>query len=179
MEMNKMHDDVYNSNEKSKTLEIIGNIIKTESNNNTADFTIDALEAIHNTWVSDNENKFFKEGRNAEFQHMPIELIGWDEAKKDLLFLNPILQKMGISNSEQELEESYEEKQKRFNQIHDITNKETLLEEISKGKEFYNVLQPEISEELKNPMTTQKIVNQITQKNPTLLKNVPNRINSL
>ena len=36
-----------------------------------------------------------------------------------------------------------------------------------------------MEEELKNPMTTQKIVNQITQKNPTLLKNVPNRINSL
>ena len=52
----QMKEDVYNQNGSSKTLETIGNIIKLDYKDETADFVIDTLEAIHNNWVQDNQS---------------------------------------------------------------------------------------------------------------------------
>ena len=57
---------------------------------------IDVLSDVHNQWVKDNEKKFFDPKReNKMYQFMPLSLIGFEEAKSDLLFVEPILKACG------------------------------------------------------------------------------------
>lgn len=56
----------------------------------------DALNAIHEKWIEDNERKFFADGREKKaFMHLPIGCIGYDTAKLDLLFVEPVLKAAG------------------------------------------------------------------------------------
>ena len=61
---------------------------------NVENLVLSVLSNIHDGWVKDNQKKFF--ARDKKYQHMPIELIGWKEAKNDLLFLKPMLEEMHI-----------------------------------------------------------------------------------
>ena len=115
------------------------------------DLTLTALSYIHDGWVKDNEKKFMS--RDKKYQHMPIELIGWDEAKSDLLFLRPILKSMGINPSDKELEKAYDNRVKDFFREKGITDISQLQGEISKGAEFYPAWegQNDILQEISNP----------------------------
>ena len=70
---------------------------------------ISVLNEIHKSWVFDKfEANFNKQGReDRQFQHLPTELIGWEEVKKDLLFVTPILESMGVKLDEEKLEKLY------------------------------------------------------------------------
>ena len=175
----QMKEDVYNQNGSSKTLETIGNIIKLDYKDETADFVINTLEAIHNNWVQDNQSSKTiakKESQNKEYQYLPIELIGWNEAKLDLLFLNPILEKMKIVNQEAELEIAYNKKQKAYLKNHNISDEQALKEEIAKGSSFYSQLEPEMSQKFQNSEVIKKVLEEIEIKNPLLFENVKNQI---
>ena len=54
------------------------------------------IEAVHNGWIKDNADLFFtkKQDKGQQYQYLPIELIGWDEVKSDLLFIKPIIERM-------------------------------------------------------------------------------------
>lgn len=116
------------------------------------DMVISVLSTIHNQWVKDNQKKFFS--RDKKYQHMPIELIGWKEAKSDLLFLKPILEAMDLSDwiSEESLEEAYNRRVQNFLEEKGITNLDELITQISRGSEFYPALegQVDITEALKD-----------------------------
>ena len=72
-------------------------------------FTLDVLSNIHNDWVEGNVAKLRDSGRmNKRYQAMPLELIGFDEAKSDLLFLEPILNAGGMEVNEERLKEAYD-----------------------------------------------------------------------
>ena len=117
-----------------------------------------------------------KESQNKEYQYLPIELIGWNEAKLDLLFLNPILEKMKIVNQEAELEIAYNKKQKAYLKNHNISDEQALKEEIAKGSSFYSQLEPEMSQKFQNSEVIKKVLEEIEIKNPLLFENVKNQI---
>lgn len=72
-------------------------------------FTLDVLSNIHNDWVEGNVAKLRDPSRkNKRYQAMPLELIGFDEAKSDLLFLEPILNASGMEVNEERLKEAYD-----------------------------------------------------------------------
>lgn len=118
-----------------------------------ADMVISVLSTIHDGWVQDNQKKFF--ARDKKYQHMPIELIAWKEAKIDLLFLRPILSDMGLNMvlNDEILESAYDRKVERFFKEKGATDISELKEHISKGVEFYPVLegQTDIIEAMQNP----------------------------
>lgn len=100
---------------------------------------LSVLSSIHDGWVQDNQKKFM--ARDKKYQHMPIELIGWKEAKSDLLFLKPILSAMRIDYDEKKLEEDYNQRVQAFLEEKGITDVDKLCEQISKGAEFYPALE--------------------------------------
>ncbi|MBQ9659330.1 MAG: hypothetical protein IJV31_11335 [Clostridia bacterium] len=67
----------------------------------------DAIEDVHDNWVEDNASLFFtkKADRGQQYQYLPLELIGWEEAKSDLLFIKPIIHAIGGEIDEDEIKE--------------------------------------------------------------------------
>ena len=65
------------------------------------------MEAVHDGWVEDNVKLFFTEkaDRGQQYQYLPLEFIGWDEAKSDLLFIKPIIHSIGGYADEAEIKE--------------------------------------------------------------------------
>lgn len=112
---------------------------------NVENMVLSVLSTIHDGWVKDNQKKFF--ARDKKYQHMPIELIGWKEAKSDLLFLKPMLEDMHIMDfypylsTEEDLESAYNKRVQAFLEENGITDVSKLSEQISKGAEFYPALE--------------------------------------
>ena len=98
------------------------------------------LSNIHDGWVKDNAKKFTQEGRNKQYQHMPIELIGWKEAKLDLLFLRPILEASGVEIDENALESTYQESVMQYFEEKGISSTADLQVLIQQGANFYSSL---------------------------------------
>lgn len=71
------------------------------------DKVIEILVGIHNKWVFEKASKYDRgsEGKTNGnlFQHLPTALIGLDEVAKDLLFLAPFLEDMGLDIGEMDL----------------------------------------------------------------------------
>lgn len=106
---------------------------------NPNDIIMDTLFTVHDGWVKDNQKKFM--AREKKHQHMPSELIGWNEVKADLLFVKPIFAAAGIEISEEALKAQYDSRVKNFLQSRDIKTTSDLSREISKGAEFYPALE--------------------------------------
>lgn len=103
-----------------------------------------SLKNIHDHWVTDNAKKFEKPGREQKkYQHLPLQMIGWKEAKADLLFLAPVLDSIGISVDEVALHLVYDKKVKEFYERNGFVTPdgqiltEKVAEAVMKGKEFY------------------------------------------
>ena len=73
---------------------------------------LDAMIAVHDGWVQDNAGQFFgkKADQRKQYQYLPIELIGWKEAKSDLLFIKPIVEFLGGVCIEEDIKSLWEEK---------------------------------------------------------------------
>ena len=102
------------------------------------DIIMDTLFAVHDGWVKDNARKF--NSREKKHQHMPSDLIGWEEAKADLIFIRPIFEKAGIEVDEKRLEKVYNRRVRKFFLEHDIKTEKDLAMLIVKGEEFYPAL---------------------------------------
>ena len=110
----------------------------------TKELVLSILSTIHDGWVKDNAKLFFtkKADRGQQFQYLPLELIGWEEVKSDLVFLRPILKDMGLDLfTEEELESAYNERVQAFLKERGISNADELTEQISRGAEFYPALE--------------------------------------
>jgi len=114
---------------------------------------IDVLFAVHDGWVRDYPQKFL--ARDKKYQHMPSELIGWDEAKLDLLFVAPIIEKINRDHvNEEYLGQSYDARVREFFLSKGIKNADDLTNLITKGADFYPALEgypAEVLESLANP----------------------------
>lgn len=69
-----------------------------------------ALSSVHLAWIDDNFDKKFYDTKRADrrWQFYPsIFGIGFEETKKDLIFVNPVLEEFGIKIDMIELEEEY------------------------------------------------------------------------
>ena len=105
---------------------------------NMDNMIMDTLFAVHDGWVQDNQKKFM--AREKKHQHMPSELIGWKEAKADLLFVKPIFESLGVKVDEDRLHELYNERVKDFLLDRGITTSRQLSDAITQGEEFYPAL---------------------------------------
>ena len=110
---------------------------------------MDSLAEVHNGWVEENERLFSL--REKKHQHMPFELIGWNEAKEDLVFANPIFLGIGVGIS-RPLEYDYLDVVKDYLLENKIVTTNDLVSKISKPEEFYPSLkgQTSITENLKD-----------------------------
>ncbi len=126
---------------------------------------IEVLSTVHDGWVMDNQKGFFS--RDKKYKHMPIELIGWKEAKEYLLFVEPILESIGIEVNESDLEQAYNKRVKQFFLDKDIKSEDDLIDQISKGTEFYPALngQEDVIEALSDKkFVEESIISQIKGK---------------
>ncbi len=102
---------------------------------------VEMLSGVHDGWVKSNAKKFNQDGRESKkYQHLPLELIGFEEAKADLLFLAPILNHTIEPITEEELKTQYSKRVEAFLVKNNIQSKEDLIEAIAKGEAFYPAL---------------------------------------
>lgn len=123
-----------------------------------------ALSYIHNKWVKDNAHKFNQQNReHKKYQHLPLELIGFKEATLDLLFLEPLLQAIGIEKiDEKSLKQSYNKLVKKYFKYNNITSFEQVTNLILTGKSFYSMLTPNVNE-IKNESEANIVTKQIIE----------------
>lgn len=110
------------------------------------DKIIEILVKIHDNWVKQNAKKYNrgneeKSNKNL-FQHLPTALIGLDEVAKDLLFLAPFLEDMGMDVGQMDLvpygsftaskkvAEAYQRYVERYKAAEGIKTQEDLLKHI-------------------------------------------------
>lgn len=134
---------------------------------------MDVLFAVHDNWVQGNAKKFM--AREKKHQHMPSELIGWNEAKADLLFVRPIFEALGIYVSEYSLEEEYKNRVTKYFLENHIEKTEDLEQLIKRGDAFYPALagQEENLEALRDQEIVKgKVIPQIEEKGIGSVANV-------
>lgn len=138
---------------------------------------MDTLFAVHDNWVKQNSKKFLS--REKKHQHMPSELIGWDEVKADLMFVKPIFEALGIYVSEYSLQEEYNNRVQKYFLENHIEKTEDLVELIGRGEDFYSALdgQKDILEALKDKETVEgKVIPQIEKNGIGKVEDVRNMI---
>ncbi len=122
----------------------------------TEEKKLDILAEIHDGWVLDNSSmEIFekKVSKGQTRQYSPIELIGWNEVRSDLIFLKPILESIGEKIDENTLEEAYRSRVKGYFEERDIEKVEDIKELIDEGKDYYGALSEELAERLKTVST--------------------------
>lgn len=140
-------DAVINGPENS----IIFETVSQKAQNFTDAQKLAVLSTIHDGWVKDNssEKTFNKKvDRQQLRQYAPLELIGWNEAKSDLLFLNPILNSIGVQVNEQQLSQAYHTSVADYMEEMQINSQEDLTELIKQGKAYYPALPEDLETRL-------------------------------
>ena len=140
----------------------IFNIVATRAMSMSESDKLDILSVIHDGWVQNNcsEKTFDKKvAREQLRQYAPLELIGWNEVKSDLLFLTPILNSVGVSVDEEILSVAYHERVVTYMEEHSINGPSQLQELVGQGKYYY----PAMSEDLHDRIQpyAEKVTNQI------------------
>ncbi|MBR6034231.1 MAG: hypothetical protein IKP28_05835 [Clostridia bacterium] len=181
LDTRSMHDEsdreelrefVYNGNVSD-----IMNLLAIRDRDSVNDIALDTLFRVHDGWVMDHPDKFNQ--REKKHQHLPSELIGWEEVKADLLFVKPIFEAAGIKLDEAQLEQLYNERVKQFFLHHNIRTTSDLANLISKGERFYPALrgQEEILTEISDPtFVTERVIPAIEQKGIGKVEDVRERI---
>ena len=147
-ETTKFFDAVINGPENAE----IFNIVKAKSKDFSEEKQLGVLSTIHDGWVIDNSNEktFNKKcDRKQLRQYAPLELIGWNEVKSDLLFLNPILKSIDVNVNEKNLEQSYHNRVANYMNQMQINNQEDLTNLVKQGKDYYPILPEELERKLK------------------------------
>ena len=105
------------------------------------------LSGIHDGWVMENcDKKTFdkKISRNLLRQYAPLELIGWNEVKNNIVFLSPILSSLGINIDIGSLENVYHDSVSDYFEKNDINSIADLFNLISLGNMYYPVINDEL-----------------------------------
>ena len=100
--------------------------------------------------VDNSSEKTFnkKVSRNQLRQYAPLELIGWNEVKSDLLFLNPILAAIGVNVDEQSLENEYHSMVASYLEEKEINSPDDLTALVNQGGNYYPELPAHLAERL-------------------------------
>ncbi|MBQ9011805.1 MAG: hypothetical protein IJ093_04065 [Bacilli bacterium] len=109
------------------------------------------LATIHDGWVVDNssEKTFNKKvDRQQLRQYAPLDLIGWNEVRSDLLFLNPILSSVGVKVDESALEQAYHTRVANYMEEMKINGQDDLTTLVEQGRNYYPVLPEELETRL-------------------------------
>ena len=146
-ETTKFFEAVINGPENA---EIFG-IVKEKIQGFSEEQILGVLSTIHDGWIVNNsDEKTFnkKVDRQQLRQYAPLYLIGWNEVKNDLLFLNPILAAVGIQVNESALAQAYHSKVADYMEAMNINNQDNLVTLISQGKNYYPALPEELATKL-------------------------------
>lgn len=106
----------------------------------------EALVEIHDNWVRTKEGKLiesFVEGSKragSKFMHTPLELIGWETVESDYVFLESVMQTMGISMPREEIKAAYEEMQAAYMDKNNIHSKEDLAKHVAELPNNYEAV---------------------------------------
>ncbi len=143
---------------------------------------LSVLSTIHDGWVVDNSSdKTYqkKVDRGQLRQYAPLELIGWNEAKSDLLFLGPVLESINVPLNEEQLEKAYHDMVSSYASEMKITDPESLNALVAEGKNYYPALPEQLSEKLvaNSQVVTQQIIENWNSKDPKSLQAINQAIN--
>lgn len=118
---------------------------KLESVDDKERFVLDVLDNIHENWIEKNMNKLNDPKRvNKRYQFMPLSIIGFKEAKADLLFVQPILETAGMKVDQDRLKDAYENYDKNLKELFSSENRVEVLDDT------YNNI-PQLEMGLENP----------------------------
>lgn len=151
----------------------IFDIVKEKTNGFTEKQELNVLSNIHDVWVKDNSSeKDFNEKVEKEQlrQYAPLELIGWNEVKSHLLFLNPFLESMGVKISEVALEKAYYDRVVDYLNDGDIYSQHVLTYCIRQGSDFYPALPEGLEDRLvsMSEVVADQIIKNWNDNNPAL-----------
>lgn len=127
-EISQFADEVFGRTDSTEMMERLqkelgkanfGELLSSKQNN-MPKLVVDTMEAVHDGWVEDNAKLFFtkKADRGQQYQYLPLELIGWDEAKSDLLFIKPIIHSIGVYADDAEIKEECNKRTVAFFEKH-------------------------------------------------------------
>ena len=122
-----------------------------KAQNFTDDQKLNVLSTIHDGWVQDNSSdKTFqkKYDRQQLRQYAPLELIGWNEVRSDLLFLSPILEAISVSLDENKLADAYHNRVANYLNKMNINSAEDLTSLVEQGTVYYSALPDNLSKKL-------------------------------
>lgn len=109
----------------------------------TEEQKLGVLETIHDGWVVNNssEKTFNKKMDRGQLrQYAPLELIGWNEVRSDLLFLSPVLSSVGVMVDESVLSKAYHETVANYLKEKSISSQNDLTELVRQGRQYYPIL---------------------------------------
>ena len=135
----KFFDAVINGPENA---DIFG-IVRNKMQGFSEEQKLGVLNTIHDGWVVDNssEKTFNKKvDRQQLRQYAPLELIGWNEVRSDLLFLNPVLESVGVQVDEEVLSQAYHTRVENYMDEMKINSQDDLTSLVQQGRNYYPVL---------------------------------------
>ena len=146
-ETTKFFEAVINGPEDSE----IFRLVSEKTQGFTEEQKLGVLATIHDGWIVDNssEKTFNKKvDRQQLRQYAPLELIGWNEVRSDLLFLNPVLASVGIQVDEVTLAQAYHTRVANYMEEMKINNQDDLTGLVQQGRNYYPVLPEELDARL-------------------------------
>lgn len=112
---------------------------------------LEVLATIHDGWVVGNssEKTFNKKvDRQQLRQYAPLDLIGWNEVRNDLLFLTPILAAVGVQIDEATLAQAYHTRVANYMEKMKINSPDDLTALVQQGRDYYPILPEELEARL-------------------------------
>ena len=112
---------------------------------------LEVLATIHDGWVVGNssEKTFNKKvDRQQLRQYAPLDLIGWNEVRNDLLFLTPILAAVGVQIDEETLAQAYHTRVANYMEKMKINSPDDLTALVQQGRDYYPILPEELEARL-------------------------------
>ncbi len=154
LEFEELRKEVFTGTGDKKVLEKIQE--KMGKIRNKEMFTIQILSDVHDHWIEQNGSdiKLEKKTNNKQlFQYTPLELIGWEEAKKDLLFVLPILEVLGYIPKEKELDIQYHRRVAFYLGEYHIHDFKTVQEMIAGGEGYFSDMDEKVLSHLKRHLS--------------------------
>ncbi len=117
----------------------------------TEEQQLEVLSTIHDGWVADNssEKTFIKKVNRQQLrQYAPLDLIGWNEVRSDLLFLKPILESVNVQINEEALSQAYHKRVANYIETMGINSQDDLTALVKQGRYYYPALPQELEARL-------------------------------
>ena len=115
----ELFDSILNDEKNSDIFKKLGEKLKGVEDKE--EFALDVLSVVHDDWIKDNLKKLNDPNRvDKRYQFMPLEFIGIDEAKSDLIFVSPIFEAAGVKIDEAKLGYKYAQYRQGVRRIEDV-----------------------------------------------------------